>query len=365
MDPKRVYAQWGPAAEEAVLGVLRSHVFVKGPHVAAFEQALAELVGVRHAVAVDSGTEALALVLRAVLHERPAEQREVLLPAFTFVATASAVVNAGGRPVFADVRPDTFNLDPASVAARLSPRTAAVIPVDLFGLPYDVEGLAGVLRGRPDVFVLEDAAQAIHASCRGRRAGALGHAGTFSFYPSKNVGAAGDGGAVTTDDAALAETVASLRDHGQKRKMYNHERVGTNARMDEMQAAVLRTKLPFTEAWTSERQAVAARYAEAFAGTPVVPQTVPEGLRSAYHLYTVRLPGRDAVKARLEALGVGCGVYYPVPLHQQPCFTPYSPAACPVSERLAGEVLSLPCFPGLQPAEQQRVVTAVLAAITS
>lgn len=363
MDPKRVYAQWGPAAEEALLAVLRSHVFVKGPHVAAFEETFASLVGVRHAVAVDSGTEALALVLRAVLAERDPGQREVVLPAFTFVATASAVVNAGGRPVFADVRPDTFNLDPASVRARLSPRTAAVVPVDLFGAPYDVDALGEALAGRPDVFVLEDAAQAIHATWRGRRAGALGRAGAFSFYPSKNVGAAGDGGAVTTDDPVLADAVASLRDHGQKKKLYSHERVGTNARMDEMQAAVLRTKLGFVEAWTQARQAVAARYNAAFAGSAVRPQVVPPAASSAWHLYTVRLPRRDAVRAHLEARGIGSGVYYPVPLNRQPCFLPFQPADCPAAEQLSQEVLSLPCFPGLQAHEQQRVIDETLAAV--
>lgn len=363
MDPKRVYAEWGPEAEQAVLGVLRSHVFVKGPHVAGFEAELARAVGTQHAVAVDSGTQALCLVLKAVLAEREPGRREVILPAFTFVATASAVVNAGGTPVFADVCRDTMNLDPQGLAARLTPRTAAVVPVDLFGAPYDVDGVAAALAGRPDVFVLEDAAQAIHASWKGRRAGALGRAGAFSFYPSKNVGAAGDAGAVTTDDAALAETIVSLRDHGQKKKLYNHERVGDNARMDEMQAAVLRTKLPRLEAWSAARQAVALRYDQAFRGTAVVPQAVLPGSTSVRHLYTVRLAARDAVKARLDARGVGAGVYYPVPLHRQPCFAPYAPAACPTADRLAAEVLSLPCFPGLTPAEQERAIAEVLAAV--
>jgi dTDP-4-amino-4,6-dideoxygalactose transaminase len=314
-------------------------------------------------VAVDSGTQALALVLKAVLADRAPDRREVILPAFTFVATASAVVNAGGRPVFADVRLATMNLDPDSVRARLTDRTAVVIPVDLFGAPYDVAGVGAALAGRSDVFVLEDAAQAIHATWDGRRAGALGGAGAFSFYPSKNVGAAGDAGAVTTDDAALAETVTSLRDHGQRKKLYSHERVGDNARMDEMQAAVLRTKLPRLEAWSAQRQAVAARYDAAFRGSPVTPQAVPERARSVYHLYTVRLAERDAVRARLEALGIASGVYYPVPLHRQPCFASFAPAACPVSDRLAGEVLSLPCFPGLTEAEQDRVIAAVLSAV--
>jgi dTDP-4-amino-4,6-dideoxygalactose transaminase len=363
MDPKRVYAEWGPKAEEALLSVLRAGVFVKGPHVAAFEQAFAALVGVRHAVAVDSGTEALTLVLKAVLAERAPERREVILPAFTFVATAGAVVNAGGRPVFADVDADTMNLSPASVAARLSTRTAAVIPVHIFGAIADLGGIRGALAGRDDVFVLEDAAQSIHALAGGRRAGALAQAGAFSFYPSKNLGGVGDGGAVTTDDPVLADAVASLRDHGQRKKMYSHERVGVNARMDELQAAALCAKLPRVEAWTAARRRLARRYDEAFAGSTVVPQRVLQGTESAYHLYTVRVPERDRVKAALEAAGVATGIYYPVPLQRQACFAPYAPDACPVSDRLALEVLSLPLFPGLRDEEQARVIQTVLSVV--
>lgn len=362
MDPKRVYGEWGPEAEASLLAILRSGVFVKGPHVAGFEEAFAALVGVRHAVAVDSGTEALTLVLRAVLNARPADRREVILPTFTFVATAGAVVNAGGTPIFADVDRETMNLCPKSLTRLLSERTAVVLPVHLFGAPMDMDALATALAGRPDVFVLEDAAQAIHATWRGRRAGSLAPAGAFSFYPSKNLGAAGDAGAVTTDDPALAEAVASLRDHGQKKKLYSHERVGTNARMDEMQAAVLRSKLPRVEAWTAARRAVAARYDSAFAGTRVVPQRVSRNAQSAYHLYTVRVPQRDALKAQLDAAGIACGIYYPVPLHKQACFAPFHPAACPNAEALALEVISLPLFPGLERAEQERVIAAVGAA---
>jgi len=362
MDPKRVYGEWGPEAEASLQAILRAGVFVKGPHVAAFEEAFARLVGVRHAVAVDSGTEALTLVLRAVLSGRAADRREVILPTFTFVATAGAVVNAGGTPIFADVDRETMNLCPQSLSRLLSERTAAVLPVHLFGAPMDMDALAGALAGRPDVFVLEDAAQAIHATWRGRRAGALAAAGAFSFYPSKNLGAAGDAGAVTTDDPALAEAVASLRDHGQKRKLYSHERVGTNARMDEMQAAVLRAKLPRVEAWTAARRAVAARYDTAFAGTRVIPQRVSPHAQSAYHLYTVRVARRDALKALLEAAGIASGIYYPVPLHQQACFAPFHPGACPTAEALAQEVLSLPLFPGLERVEQERVIEAVGAA---
>jgi dTDP-4-amino-4,6-dideoxygalactose transaminase len=359
MDPGRIYAEWGPAAESLVLEVLRGQSYVKGAHVAGFEREFAEYVGVRRAVTVDSCTDALTLVLRAVLGARPADRREVILPTFTFVATAGAVVNAGGVPVFVDVDADTHNLSLASVEARLTERTACVIPVHLFGSPADLSGLARLLASRPDVFVLEDAAQAIHATWGGRRVGSIGHAGTFSFYPSKNLAAAGDGGIVTTDDVGLADAVASLRDHGQERKLYDHVRVGTNSRMDEIQAAVLRVKLPRIDAWTRQRRVIAARYDLAFQNTPTRPQRVLPGALSAYHLYTVRVPGRDAVREELAARGIATGVYYPLPLHRQSCFATYEPASCPVADRLSAEVLSLPIFPGLERGEQDRVIDAV------
>jgi len=369
MDPARVYPQWGPAAERAVVEVLRSHCYVKGPHVAAFETAFAQHVGVPEAVAVDSCTDALFLVLRAVLERRAPDRRDVILPPFTFVATASAVVNAGGRPVFADVDPHTWNLDPASVAERLTERIAAVVPVHIFGAPADVPALRAALAAAgSDAFLLEDAAQAIEATLDGRFAGALADAATFSFYPSKNLGAVGDGGVVTTDDGALAALVRALRDHGQTRKMYDHDHVGTNSRMDELQAAVLRLKLEHVPAWTAERRALAARYDEAFADLPLAPQRVLPGARSAYHLYTVRSPRRDALRAALQGLGIGCGIYYPVPLHRQRCFQAAAgdttPAAsCPEADALSAEVLSLPCFPAMTEAEVERVVAGVRTAL--
>ena len=371
MDPKRVYAEWGPGAEAAVLEVLRGHTYVKGPEVAAFEEAFAAYVGVTHAVAVDSCTDALYLVLRTVLDARPEGRREVILPPFTFVATAGAVVNAGGVPIFADVDPDTWNLDPAAVAEKLSERTAAVVPVHIFGAPADVEGIRKAVApyrsngdplGRGKVFLLEDAAQAVHATAHGRRAGALADAGTFSFYPSKNLAAAGDGGIVTTDDDVLAARIRALRDHGQTVKMYDHETVGTNSRMDEIQAAILRVKLPRIEQWTEQRRAIASRYLEALADLPVVGQRVLPGHESAWHLFTVRVPDRERVLAALRAAQIGCGVYYPQPLHRQACFASFGPAACPQADRLAEDVLSLPCFPGLTSAEQERVI-AVLRSV--
>lgn len=361
MDPSQVYAEWGDEAERAVVEVLRSHTYVKGPNVEAFEAEFAADVGARFGVAVDSCTDALFLVLRAVLQGRSPEAREVVIPPFTFVATAGAVVNAGGRPVFADVSEDTFNVDPECIARRVSERTAAIVPVHIFGNPVDPVAIreAAAEGGAPDVFVLEDAAQAIHATWGGRRAGALADAGTFSFYPSKNLGAAGDGGIVTTDDPELAHAVSALRDHGQNRKLYDHDRIGTNSRMDEMQAAILRVKLGRVATWTRQRRAIAARYDFAFQGTEVVPQHVPARARSAYHLYTVRVPDRDRVREELTRRGIGTGVYYPLPLHRQSCFSRFDPAACPVSDRLAEEVLSLPCFPGLGATEQDEVIDAV------
>lgn len=362
MDPKRVYGEWAPAAEATLVDILRSGVYVKGPHVAGLEEELARLVGTKHAVAVDSGTEALTLVLRALFTELPPERREVVVPTFTFVATAGSVVNAGGRPVFADVDEHTMNLCPSSVERLVGPRTAAVVPVHLFGSPAPMDVLQQVVAAHGPVTLVEDAAQAIHARWQGRRAGSLGRAATFSFYPSKNLGAAGDGGAVTTDDTSMAELVASLRDHGMRKKLYSHERVGTNARMDEMQASVLRAKMPRIDAWTAARRAVAARYDAAFAGTPVLPQRILPGAEACYHLYTVRVPRRDEVKAALELAGIATGIYYPVPLHRQACFAGWAPSPCPVADRLSAEVLSLPMFPGLQPEEQQRVIDQVLAA---
>lgn len=390
MDPRRVYSEWGPQAERKMTEILRRHTYVKGPSVRGFEEEFASDTGVRHAVAVDSCTDALYLVLRSILDERPEGMREVILPTFTFVATAGAVVNAGGRPVFADVDAQTYNIDPRSVESLLSERTAAIVPVHIFGAPADMGALRQVIapfrcngssqssgsspcsgssqsngdpRGQGEVFVLEDAAQAIHSTLDGKRAGALADAGTFSFYPSKNLAAAGDAGIVTTDDDALADHVRALRDHGQTRKLYDHVHVGTNSRMDEMQAAILSLKLPHIGRWTENRQAIAARYEQAFAGTSIQTQQLLGGSTSAYHLYTVRVERRDEVLATLAAAGIGCGVYYPQPLHRQTCFLHSGTFACPQADALSASVLSLPCFPGLRAAEQERVIEVVLGAL--
>jgi dTDP-4-amino-4,6-dideoxygalactose transaminase len=231
--------------------------------------------------------------------------------------------------------------------------------VHIFGGPADVKAIRSALGGRK-AFVLEDAAQAIDATLDGKRVGGLADAAAFSFYPSKNLGAAGDGGLFTTDDPALADLVAALREHGSTKKLYHHERVGKNSRMDEIQAAVLRRKWPHLAAWTAARRAVAARYDEAFKGLAGVhtPKTLA-GATHVYHLYTLRVPRRDELVAHLKSRSIGCGVYYPLPLHKQPCFARFSPGACPTADRLGGEVVSLPCFPGLTPREHDVVIEAV------
>ncbi len=396
MDPSRVYASWGPEAETEVVQILRSQRYVRGIHVERLEAEFAAYVGVRHAIALDSCTDALTLALQACFEGRPASQREVILPSFTFIATAGAVVNAGGIPRFADVDLDTHCIDPKSVDALLGPQTAAIIPVHLFGMPADMHALDEVLIAagrREHVFVLEDAAQSIHADIRlpaqsharttggsngsshaangvshgsgsALRTGAIGDAGTFSFYPSKNVGAAGDAGMLVTNSEAINGLARSLRNHGQADVAYEYERVGTNSRMDEIQAAVLRIKLLHVAAWTEARQAIAARYEQAFSSTLAVQcQGKTPGARSAYHLFTIRVPGRDHVRGAMEEAGIATGIYYPNPLHSQHCFASYSQDPCPNTERLSGEVLSLPCFPGLSIDEQQRVIDATLDAI--
>ncbi len=316
--------------DAAVLAVVESQRFVLGPEVEALEAELSDYLGVKHAVGCASGTDALLLPLRA-LDAEPGS--EVIVPSFTFFATAGAVWNAGLRPVFCDVDPDTFNVTAASLESVWTDRTVAVVPVHLFGqmAPMaEIRTLAG-LRG---AFVLEDAAQAIGAKSAAGVAGSAGDAAAFSFFPTKNLGAFGDGGLVTTGDAALAEKVAKLRVHG-GRQMYQHEMVGTNSRLDALQAAVLRVKLRYLEGWTAARRENACRYEGMLADVDAVrTPTVGEGNFHIYNQYTIRAERRDELKAHLTERGIGSGVYYPVPLHMQECFASlgYAPGDLPVTE---------------------------------
>ena len=342
---------------DRLTAVVERGVYILGPEVEAFERELAEYIGVRHAIGVGNGTDAITIALRA-LGVKPGD--EVVVPSFTFYASAEAIVNAGGRPVFCDVDPDTRNVTLETVRAVLTPRTVAIVSVDLFGLPAPSAELRSL--GLP---VLEDAAQAVGASLDGRRAGSLGDVATFSFYPSKNLGAFGDGGAITTDDDRVAELARSLRFHGSRDKR-TFEHVGYNSRLDELQAAILRVALPELDGWCDGRRAAARAYAEAGLEQYVIPPVVPAGAEAAWHLYAATHPRADAVIAGLGEHGVQARAYYRTPLHRQPAMAPYAPPAgsLPVTDELARTNLALPMSPTLS-AEEVGEVVAALATVAS
>jgi len=345
LDLKIQYRSIKPEVDEAIQRVVTSQGFVMGPEVQALEEEIAAYVGVPHAVGVASGTDALLLPLRA-LDPEPGD--EAIVPAFTFFATAGAVWNAGFKPVFCDVDPLSFNVTRETLDAAWTERTRAVVPVHLYGQMAPMKEIRELVAER-GAFLLEDAAQAIGARDGDSRAGAAGHAGAFSFFPTKNLGGFGDGGMVTTGDAALAEKVAKLRVHGGK-QMYHHEMVGTNSRLDALQAAVLRVKLGHLETWAEGRRRNAALYDEILAGVDGVrtPVTLP-GNYHVYNQYTLRVDRRDELRAFLNARGIGNGLYYPLGLHLQECFSSLGgrEGDLPVAEQLTREVVSLPIFPEL------------------
>ncbi len=339
---------------ERIESVVSGGRFVLGPEVTAFEREFADYLGVRHVIGVANGTDAITIALRA-LGVRPGD--DVVVPSYTFYATAEAVATAGARPVFCDVDVDTRNVTVDTVRAALTPRTTAIVAVDLFGLPAPVPELAGL--GLP---VLEDAAQAAGARRHGRRAGALGTAATFSFYPSKNLGAFGDGGAVATDDDEVAELARALRFHGSRDKQ-TFDYVGYNSRLDEVQAAVLRVLLPELDRWSDGRRAGARAYVEAGLADHVGIPAVAPGVDPAWHLYVVRHPRADELLAALNAAGVQARAYYRRPLHEQPAMAPYVAGLgpLPATAALAAENIALPISPVLS-AEQAREVVAAIAA---
>jgi dTDP-4-amino-4,6-dideoxygalactose transaminase len=344
----------------AVEEVFASGRFVLGPVTERFERDLAAFLGVRHAIGVSSGTDALLVALMA-LEVGPGD--EVVTSPFSFFASAGVVARLGARPVFVDIEPATFLLDPSRLEAALTPRTRAIEPVHLYGQCADMEPILEIARRR-GIPVLEDACQAIGARCRGRAAGTLGTMGAFSFYPTKNLGAAGDAGAVVTDDDRLAERVRSLRVHGAT-TTYVHDRVGGNFRLDAVQAAVLGARLPRLEAWNVRRLTIARRYGEllggeARAGRLGLPAEAPDR-GHVFHQYVVRVADRDGVRARMAERGVSTSVFYPVPLHLQKCFEGLGGRAgdFPEAERAAREVLALPMFPELSDAEVERVAAAL------
>jgi len=342
---------------DRVAAVLERGVYILGPELEAFEREFAEYLGVRHTIGVGNGTDAITIGLRA-LGVRPGD--EVVVPSFTFYASAEAIVNAGARPVFCDVDPDTRNVTPDTVQAVLTPRTKAVISVDLFGLPAPSPALREL--GLP---VLEDAAQAAGASLDGRRAGSLADLATFSFYPSKNLGCFGDGGAIVTDDDRIAELARALRFHGSRDKQ-TFEYVGYNSRLDEIQAAILRVMLPELDGWCDGRRAAARAYSETGIDRYVMPPFEPVGAEAAWHLYVATHPRADELIAGLRDHGVGARAYYRTPLHRQAAMAPYAPPASdalPVTEGLARTNLALPMGPTLDD-ERVREVVAALAAVS-
>ncbi len=358
-------AQYGPIRERvraALDAVLDEQSLVLGPHVEAFERRLADYCGTRHAVGVSSGTDALLVALMA-LGVGPGD--EVIVPSFTFFATAGCVSRLGATPVFVDIDPSTFNLDPSHLEPAVTPRTKAIVPVHLFGQCAEMERVNAVAY-RHGLTVIEDAAQAIGATRFGRPACSLGRCGCLSFYPTKNLGAAGDAGAVCCDDDALADKLRLLRVHGSGHQ-YFHTVVGGNFRMAAVQAAVLNVKLDSLDDWHAGRRRNAAIYDAAFAGTAVLAPNIAPGNRSIYNQYVVRIPeqvGRDRVKSALAAAGVGSGVYYPLGLHLQDCFADlgYRAGDLPHTERAAREVLALPVYPELSEEQVRYAAEKVLEA---
>jgi dTDP-4-amino-4,6-dideoxygalactose transaminase len=346
----------------ALMAVIERQSFIMGPEVARLEAEVARLSRTRHAVGCASGTDALLLPLRA-LELQPGD--EVITTPFTFFATAGAIHNAGGRPVFVDIDSASFNISPAAIEAAITPRTRAVIVVHLFGQMAAMEEILPIAE-RHGLTLIEDAAQAIGARRRiggeWRMAGELGTVGTLSFFPSKNLGGYGDGGMMVTQDDALADRLRRLRLHGGSRE-YFHDEVGFNSRLDTLQAAVLLAKLPHLAEWSEARVRNAARYSQAFAGHPeICPPRVDPANYHIYNQYTVRVPRRDELRARLRELGIGHAIYYPLALHLQPCFAHlgYRPGELPHSEAVTGSVLSLPVYPEMTREQQDSVIDAVL-----
>jgi dTDP-4-amino-4,6-dideoxygalactose transaminase len=343
----------------AIEQVCRSGAFVLGPAVTELEQRMADYCQVEHAIGCASGSDALLLALMAY-DIGPGD--EVIVPSFTFFATASAVTRLGALPVFADIEPRSFNMDPVAVEARLSPATKAILPVHLFGQCADMDALNALGR-EAGVPVIEDAAQAIGAEWAGHRAGSIGQIGCFSFYPTKNLGGAGDGGMITTNDEALADRLRLLRGHGMRPRYYHHV-IGINSRLDSFQAAVLNVKLSHLERYTQERQTNAARYGRLFAEAGLdhllVLPTAETNRRHVWNQYVVRVPSgkRDALREALGASKIGTEIYYPLGLHEQKCFAHlgYKKGDLPETERAAEEVLALPIFPELTADEQRTVV---------
>lgn len=361
LDLKAQFATIREEVMAAVTGVMESQQFILGNEVKKLEEEIGSSVGAKHAIACASGSDALVLALMAA---QVGAGDEVITTPFTFVATGGSIARVGAKPVFVDIDPATFNIDPKRVEAAITPRTRAIMPVHLFGLAVDMESIQRLAEPRA-IAVIEDAAKAIGAGYKGRQVGTIGTFGCFSFFPSKNLGGAGDGGLITTEDAALAERLRLIRVHGSKKK-YHHEILGTNSRLDALQAAILRVKLRHLEAWTAARELRADRYRSMFRENGLDEfVTAPAGARAdsrhVYNQFSIRCGRRDELRDFLKRAGIPTEIYYPLPLHLQPAFEYLGHKAgdFPESEAASNEVLALPVYPELSESQQNTVVAAI------
>lgn len=361
LDLKRQYAQIGSEIEKEVTEVLRSGSYILGKHNTALQEEFSEFVGTKHAVTLNSGTDALHLALRAL---DIGAGDEVITVAFTFVATTEAIGIVGAAPVFVDIDEDTFNIDAKEIEKAITPKTKAIIPVHLYGQPCDMDIIMDVAK-RHNLYVIEDCCQAVGATYKGKKVGSFGDIGCFSFFPTKNLGAMGDGGIAVTNSQYLKDRMIALRNHGGAVRYY-HDEIGVNSRLDEIQAAILRVKMNYINEWNEKRRKNAYRYNELFAKYPEV-QT-PKELKDTYcvyHQYTIKVPNRDEVHKLLQEAGIGAMLYYPVPLHLQKVHAhlPQKEGSLPKTEKDTKLVLSLPMFPELTEEEQKTVVNTVITCI--
>ncbi|MCE5203456.1 MAG: DegT/DnrJ/EryC1/StrS family aminotransferase [Coriobacteriales bacterium] len=365
LDLKAQYRELKAELDAAITDVMSSAAFIGGPKVAELESAIAQYCGVEHAVSCGNGTDALFLIMRG-LGIGPGD--EVITTPFTFWATVECIHSVGATPVFVDIEPGAYNMDASLVEAAITPRTKAILPVHIFGQCVDMDPLREVAE-RHGLVVVEDACQAIGATYKGKRAGSLGHAAAFSFFPSKNLGAAGDGGMITTDDADLAARCRKIASHGTSKK-YFHDAFGVNSRLDALQAAILLVKLPHLDRWNELRRSAAALYDELLADVPdlEIPQARDYG-QPVYHLYVVKAPSADVaekVMAALKEAGIGTALYYPLALHEQAAFDQlqgWVRPTLPVAESCDGRTFALPAFPGITREQQQEVVDVVKAVL--
>lgn len=357
LDLKEQYNELKTQINKAVLDVLESGSYIMGENVRAFEQEMAEYCGTSKALSLASGTDALHLALRAL---DIGAGDEVITVAFTFVATTETIAIVGATPVFVDVDPKTFNIDYKEIEKKITPKTKAIMPVHLYGQPVDMDPIIEIAK-KYNLFVIEDCAQAIGAEYKGKKVGSIGDVGCFSFFPSKNLGAYGDGGMITTNSNYVAERVASLRNHGGKIRYY-HEEMGLNSRLDEIQAAILRVKFPHIDKWNQKRREAAYRYNELLKDVEgVVTPVELQNTKCVYHQYTIQVPMRDKLHEMLKEKGVMAMIYYPVPLHMQKLHADlgYKEGDLPVTENLTQKVISLPMFPELKPDQQKYIAECI------